>query len=85
MSEPPVIDDAPLADPAGVRRAMEYYSAHGWTDGLLRVYTTIHDQPETAYARSVAPLGSGAALGGGGAQAVRGAEGVSRDRSISGC
>src|SRR5215472_14645244 len=32
--ETSVIDDAPLADPAEVRRAMEYYAEHGWTDGL---------------------------------------------------
>jgi hypothetical protein len=40
MTEPPVIDDAPLADPAEVRRAMEYYSARGWTDGLPVVPVT---------------------------------------------
>jgi len=35
-----VIDDAPLADPAQVRRAMEYYAARGWTDGLPVVPVT---------------------------------------------
>ncbi len=38
--EPPVIDDAPLADPGEVRRAMEYYFEHGWTDGLPVVPVT---------------------------------------------
>ena len=38
--EPPVIDDAPLADPAEVRRAMEFYSSRGWTDGLPVVPVT---------------------------------------------
>jgi hypothetical protein len=38
--EPPVIDDAPLADPAEVRRAMEYYAERGWTDGLPVVPVT---------------------------------------------
>jgi len=38
--EPLVIDDAPLADPAQVRRAMEYYAARGWTDGLPVVPVT---------------------------------------------
>src|SRR5580658_11326368 len=37
---PPVIDDAPLADPAEVRRAMEFYAARGWTDGLPVVPVT---------------------------------------------
>jgi len=32
--EPIVTDDTPLADPAEVRRAMEYYEGRGWTDGL---------------------------------------------------
>jgi hypothetical protein len=40
MEEPPVIDDAPLADPAEVRRAMEFYSSRGWTDGLPVVPVT---------------------------------------------
>ncbi|HEX4087412.1 MAG TPA: FAD-dependent oxidoreductase [Trebonia sp.] len=40
MDEPPVIDDAPLADPAEVRRAMEFYAARGWTDGLPVVPVT---------------------------------------------
>jgi hypothetical protein len=40
VDEPPVIDDAPLADPAEVRRAMEYYSSRGWTDGLPVVPVT---------------------------------------------
>jgi hypothetical protein len=35
-----VIDDAPLADPAEVRRAMEYYAERGWTDGLPVVPVT---------------------------------------------
>lgn len=39
-AEPPVIDDAPLADPAEVRRAMEFYAARGWTDGLPVVPVT---------------------------------------------
>ena len=38
--ETPVIDDAPLADPAEVRRAMEYYAERGWTDGLPVVPVT---------------------------------------------
>jgi hypothetical protein len=38
--EPPVIDDAPLADPAEVRAAMEYYQSRGWTDGLPVVPVT---------------------------------------------
>ena len=38
--EPPVIDDAPLADPAEVRRAMEYYAERGWTDGMPVVPVT---------------------------------------------
>lgn len=38
--EPLVLDDAPLADPAQVRRAMEYYAARGWTDGLPVVPVT---------------------------------------------
>jgi hypothetical protein len=33
-------DDAPLADPAEVRRAMEYYAERGWTDGLPVVPVT---------------------------------------------
>ena len=40
MDEPPVIDDAPLADPAEVRRAMEFYASRGWTDGLPVVPVT---------------------------------------------
>jgi len=40
VDEPPVIDDAPLADPAEVRRAMEFYSSRGWTDGLPVVPVT---------------------------------------------
>ena len=40
MDEPLVIDDAPLADPAEVRRAMEYYAARGWTEGLPVVPVT---------------------------------------------
>src|SRR5580658_7110075 len=40
VDEPPVIDDAPLADPAEVRRAMEFYAARGWTDGLPVVPVT---------------------------------------------
>jgi hypothetical protein len=43
--EPPVIDDASLVDPslvdAGeVRRAMDFYESHGWTDGLPVVPVT---------------------------------------------
>jgi hypothetical protein len=38
--EPPVIADAPLADPAEIRRAMEYYAERGWTDGLPVVPVT---------------------------------------------
>src|SRR5215468_6519907 len=38
--ETPVIDDAPLADPAEIRRAMEYYVSRGWTDGLPVVPVT---------------------------------------------
>src|SRR5262252_4457466 len=38
--ETPVIDDAPLADPGEVRRAMEYYAERGWTDGLPVVPVT---------------------------------------------
>src|SRR6516164_2989113 len=38
--ETPVIDDAPLADPAEIRRAMEYYADRGWTDGLPVVPVT---------------------------------------------
>jgi hypothetical protein len=33
-------DDAPLADPAEIRRAMEYYAERGWTDGLPVVPVT---------------------------------------------
>jgi hypothetical protein len=33
-------DDAPLADPAEIRRAMEYYASRGWTDGLPVVPVT---------------------------------------------
>jgi hypothetical protein len=33
-------DDAPLADPAEIRRAMEYYAGRGWTDGLPVVPVT---------------------------------------------
>jgi hypothetical protein len=36
----PVADDMPLADPAEVRRAMEYYAGRGWTDGLPVVPVT---------------------------------------------
>jgi hypothetical protein len=36
--DPP--DDAPLADPAEIRRAMEYYADRGWTDGLPVVPVT---------------------------------------------
>ena len=32
--------DAPLADPAEIRRAMEYYADRGWTDGLPVVPVT---------------------------------------------
>jgi hypothetical protein len=32
--------DAPLADPAEVRRAIEYYEERGWTDGLPVVPVT---------------------------------------------
>jgi hypothetical protein len=44
-TEPPVLGDAPLADPpvvdgAEVRRAMEYYADKGWTDGLPVVPVT---------------------------------------------
>jgi hypothetical protein len=35
-----VTDDAPLADPADIRRAMEYYADRGWTDGLPVVPVT---------------------------------------------
>src|SRR6266571_4809352 len=35
-----VSDDAPLADPAEIRRAMEYYADRGWTDGLPVVPVT---------------------------------------------
>jgi hypothetical protein len=38
--EPVVSDDTPLADPAEVQRAMEYYEARGWTDGLPVVPVT---------------------------------------------
>jgi hypothetical protein len=43
--EPPVIDDTSLAntglvDATEVRRAMEYYESHGWTDGLPVVPVT---------------------------------------------
>jgi hypothetical protein len=33
-------EDAPLADPAEIRRAMEYYASRGWTDGLPVVPVT---------------------------------------------
>jgi hypothetical protein len=33
-------DDAPLADPAQIRRAMEYYAERDWTDGLPVVPVT---------------------------------------------
>jgi hypothetical protein len=33
-------DEAPLADPAEIRRAMEYYADRGWTDGLPVVPVT---------------------------------------------
>jgi len=33
-------DNAPLADPAEIRRAMEYYADRGWTDGLPVVPVT---------------------------------------------
>jgi hypothetical protein len=36
----PPHDDAPLADPAEIRRAMEYYHDRGWTDGLPVVPVT---------------------------------------------
>jgi hypothetical protein len=36
----PQDDDAPLADPAEIRRAMEYYADRGWTDGLPVVPVT---------------------------------------------
>jgi hypothetical protein len=36
----PATDDAPLADPAEIRRAMEYYADRGWTDGLPVVPVT---------------------------------------------
>ena len=36
----PPRDDAPLADPAEIRRAMEYYADRGWTDGLPVVPVT---------------------------------------------
>jgi hypothetical protein len=40
-TEPPVIaSDAPLEDPAEIRRAQEYYQEHGWTDGLPVVPVT---------------------------------------------
>jgi hypothetical protein len=40
-TEPPVIaSDAPLEDPAEIRRAQEYYTEHGWTDGLPVVPVT---------------------------------------------
>src|SRR5947209_12807737 len=43
-SEPPVIDDAPLADVAidvaQFRRVQEYYQERGWTDGLPVVPVT---------------------------------------------
>src|SRR5580658_4544723 len=32
--------DAPPADPAEIRRAMEYYAGRGWTDGLPVVPVT---------------------------------------------
>ena len=32
--------DSPLADPAEIRRAMEYYAGRGWTDGLPVVPVT---------------------------------------------
>lgn len=35
-----VSDDAQLADPAEIRRAMEYYADRGWTDGLPVVPVT---------------------------------------------
>jgi hypothetical protein len=38
--EPIVTDGAPLADPAEIRRAMEYYADRGWTDGLPVVPVT---------------------------------------------
>jgi hypothetical protein len=36
----PPQDDAPLADPAEIRRAMEYYADRGWSDGLPVVPVT---------------------------------------------
>ena len=39
-SEPPVIDDASLADVAEFRRVQEYYQERGWTDGLPVVPVT---------------------------------------------
>src|SRR5215475_2878633 len=38
--ETTVIDDAPLIDAGELRRAMEYYAEHGWTDGLPVVPVT---------------------------------------------
>jgi hypothetical protein len=38
--ETTVTDGAPLADPADIRRAMEYYADQGWTDGLPVVPVT---------------------------------------------
>jgi hypothetical protein len=38
--EPVLSDDTPLADPAEIRRAMEYYAARDWTDGLPVVPVT---------------------------------------------
>ena len=40
VAGPDAIEDAPLADPAEVRRAMEYYASRGWTDGLPVVPVT---------------------------------------------
>jgi hypothetical protein len=38
--ETAISGDAPLADPAEIRRAMEYYADRGWTDGLPVVPVT---------------------------------------------
>jgi len=39
-ADPAADEDAPLADPAEMRRAMEYYVSRGWTDGLPVVPVT---------------------------------------------
>lgn len=38
--DPAASEDAPIADPAAIRRAMEYYARQGWTDGLPVVPVT---------------------------------------------